>query len=157
MTARSLWGDFTAIKIRIRIAALVLAVVLIALVASGHYAVVAYAFVAMVIEDILGTFLGQAQARNKAALAAAMDALSWFAGIVTTLWSLNAINGHDEALKYAVIISVTAANLVGSYMGTKLGAKYIHIPEPPQTRIERLEQRMDAWESTYGHGPADKL
>jgi hypothetical protein len=83
------------------------------------------AAVAMLIQDILGTLLVQAEARNRALLSAALDAVGWGAAIATTTISVSALQGHDLGLKVLVIVAVTAANIVGSWAGVVIGKRFI--------------------------------
>jgi hypothetical protein len=63
----------------------------------------------------------QANARDKASLSGLLDMLSWLLALFTAFISLDALNGHNDALKIAVICSVSAANYIGSVAGVKLG------------------------------------
>ena len=83
------------------------------------------AFVAMVASNILSTALTQASARNRANLSGILDTLCWGVSLTTTFISLDALNGNNLALKAAVILSVSAANYIGSVLGVKVGQKYI--------------------------------
>jgi hypothetical protein len=106
-----------------------------------------YAAVAMVIEDVLGVLLTQAQARNRASLAGWLDTAAWLAGILTTTWSLNAINGHNTALKVVVVAAVSAANFVGSWSGTKLGERWIKAPAPLAAQVADHDRRLSDLEA----------
>lgn len=83
------------------------------------------AAVAMVINDILGVLMVQAEARNHGWLAGFFDSLQWFAAIATTTISVTALQGHSFREKALVIVFVTAANLVGARLGVAIGKKYI--------------------------------
>jgi len=87
--------------------------------------IVVMAALAMFAQDILATLLVQAEARNRAGLAAILDAVQWGAGIATTTISVTALQGHSGALKAAVVLAVTAANITGSYTGVVLGKRLI--------------------------------
>lgn len=87
-----------------------------------------YAAIAMVAQDILGTLLTQAQARDKAALSGFLDTAGWLVGIMTISWSVTALQGHDDAKKAAVLVSVSAANFIGSWLGVMIGKKLIKAP-----------------------------
>ena len=78
-------------------------------------------------QDIFGALLTQAQARNRAWLSGALDAMAWLVAIYTTSWSVTALQGHNAALKGAVLGAVTVANVVGSYSGTILGKRYVKV------------------------------
>lgn len=84
---------------------------------------------AMFIQDILGTLLVQAEARNRAHLAASLDSLGWLAAISTTTLSVSTLQGNDLAAKIAVVVAVTIANYVGTLAGTIIGKRFI--PDGP--------------------------
>lgn len=88
-------------------------------------------FFAMATQDIVSVAMVQAESRNRKALAGGLDVIAWLAAFLTLHNSLDAINGHDAALKVAVILVVSAANFVGSYTGTWLGERYIKPAQDP--------------------------
>lgn len=92
------------------------------------------AAVAMVVEDILGTVLVQANAKNRAWLSGLLDALAWGAGIFTTSVSVTALQGHNMTAKVIVIGAVTAANIIGSVAGVKIGERLLRVPEARHAR-----------------------
>jgi hypothetical protein len=102
--------------------------------------IVLWASLAMVVEDLLGVLLVQAEARNRAKLAGLMDALSWIAAIAVTAWTVNTLNGHSTGLKVAMLIGVSVANYVGSYSGVKIGERLVKVkPIPVESRLDRIE------------------
>lgn len=88
---------------------------LIALLAAG----------AMIIQDLVGTFLVQAEARNKAWLAALMDSLGWLFGIMTTSIAVTSLQGHDVKEKIIVVVAVSLANVAGTFAGVLIGKRFI--------------------------------
>jgi hypothetical protein len=72
-----------------------------------------------------------------------MDSCAWLLGIYTTVWSVNALNSHDEIIKWTVVASVSVANWTGSWADTTLGKKYVHAAEPAQLRIEHLAAEVE--------------
>lgn len=88
---------------------------LIALVAAG----------AMVLTDILGVILVQAEAANRGWLAGACDCAGWYVGIATTTVSVTTLAGHDTARKMWVLALVGAANVIGTKLGQVLGKKLL--------------------------------
>jgi hypothetical protein len=88
-------------------------------------ATVLLAGMAMVVQDILGVLMVQAEARNRGWLSGIFDALGWGAAIITTTISVTALQGHDTSLKIAVITAVTIANVVGNVAGVHIGKKFI--------------------------------
>lgn len=83
------------------------------------------AALAMVVNDIFGTLMVQAEARNRGWLAGMFDSLQWFATITTTTISVTALQGHSLHEKVLVICLVTAANLCGSAIGVYVGKRII--------------------------------
>ena len=83
------------------------------------------AAVCMVVQDVLATLLVQAEARNRAGLAAAFDAAMWCFGIATTSIAVTALQGHSLGEKVMVVGAVTAANVAGSFAGVKIGKRFI--------------------------------
>lgn len=83
------------------------------------------AALAMVVQDVLGTLMVQAEARNRGLMAGIFDSLQWFATITTTTISVTALQGHSVHEKVLVILFVTAANLCGSVIGVFVGKKMI--------------------------------
>ena len=75
------------------------------------------AAVCMVVQDVLATLLVQAEARNRAGLAAAFDAAMWCFGIATTSIAVTALQGHSLGEKVMVVGAVTAANVAGALAG----------------------------------------
>lgn len=84
---------------------------------------------AMFIQDVLSTLLVQAEARNRAHLAASLDSLGWIAAIATTTLSVSTLQGHDLGAKIAVVLAVTVANYLGTLAGTLVGKRFI--PDEP--------------------------
>lgn len=79
----------------------------------------------MVFQDVLGTLMVQAEARNHGWLAGFCDSVMWLFSIATTAISVTALQGHNIHEKVLVILLVTLANLVGSRLGVYFGKKYI--------------------------------
>jgi len=93
--------------------------------------IVILAALAMVFQDCLGVMMVQAEARDRGWLAGALDACGWLFGIATTTISVSALQGHDTGLKIAVIVAVSAANILGSKLGQMIGTRFIKpIPNP---------------------------
>ena len=82
-------------------------------------------FFSMCAQDILSVAMVQAEARNKKALAGALDVFAWIAAFLTIHNAQDAMNGHNQGLKIAIVLVVSAANFIGSYTGTLLGEKFI--------------------------------
>lgn len=83
---------------------------------------------AMLVENVLGTLLVQANAKGMAWLSGLLDALAWGAGIITTTVSVSALQGHSMYAKVVVITLITVANVLGSVMGVKIGTRLIKGP-----------------------------
>jgi hypothetical protein len=80
---------------------------------------------AMLIQDIMGVLLVQAEARNRAGLAAAFDSLMWLAQICTVTISVTALQGHQLGAKAIILIFVEAANIAGCFAGVAIGRRLI--------------------------------
>ncbi len=93
--------------------------------------IVILAALAMVVQDILAVMMVQAEARDRGWTAGFLDAAGWGFGIATTTISVTALQGHSTGLKIAVVVAVTAANIIGSKMGQVIGTRYIKpLPNP---------------------------
>jgi hypothetical protein len=79
----------------------------------------------MFTQDVLAVCLVQAEARNRAGLAALLDAVMWGAAITTTSISVTTLQGHSLGHKVAVVAAVSAANLAGSWTGVMVGKRLI--------------------------------
>lgn len=79
----------------------------------------------MVFQDVVGTLMVQAEARNHGWLAGLCDSVMWLFTIATTTISVTALQGNNTREKVIVIVAVTAANLVGSQLGVLVGKRYI--------------------------------
>jgi hypothetical protein len=84
-----------------------------------------WAALAMVCQDIIAVPLTQAEARNRAVLSGLLDGAGWLVAITTTFLSVNALQGHSLSTKIWVIVLVSIANLVGSYLGCKIGERWV--------------------------------
>ncbi len=84
-----------------------------------------YAALAMLIQDIMGVLLVQAEARNRAGLSALFDSVMWLAQISTVTISVTALQGHQLSAKAAVIIAVELANVAGCIIGVRIGKRFI--------------------------------
>ena len=93
--------------------------------------IVLLAALAMIVQDILAVCLVQAEARNKAGLAAGLDAVMWLASISVTSISVTALQSHHLSVQAAVLIAVTLANVAGSFAGVRIGERLI---KPPPVR-----------------------
>jgi hypothetical protein len=99
------------------------------------------ASVSMVVADVLGVLLTQAEARNRAVLAGFLDTVGWGAGVIVTLSTLDALNGHNRPLMFGVVAGVSVANFAGSWAGVHLGKRWVHDASTfvLAERITRLE------------------
>lgn len=80
---------------------------------------------AMLIQDICGVLLVQAEARNRAGLAALFDSIMWLAQISTVTISVTALQGHQFDAKAIIILFVEAANIAGCFAGVAIGRRWI--------------------------------
>jgi len=79
----------------------------------------------MVVTDIFGVILVQAEAREAGWLAGLMDAAQWPVAIVTTTITVTALQGHSETEKVWVIGLVTCANVGGTKLGQLIGKRFV--------------------------------
>ena len=93
----------------------------------------------MVVTDVLGVVMVQAEARNRGWLAGWMDTAQWIVGITTTTITVTALQGHDMTEKVAVVVLVSAANLFGTKLGQMIGQRYVTDATTLADRVARLE------------------
>ena len=110
--------------------------------------IIIFAAISMLVADVLSVLLVQAEARNRAVLSGALDTVGWGAGIFVTLSTINSLNGHDKPLMYGVIAAVSIANFGGSYLGVRLGRRWVKdIPAGTLAervaRLEAINPRVD--------------
>lgn len=84
-----------------------------------------WAALAMVAQDVFAVCLVQAEARDRAVLSALLDSVMWLASIATTTISVTALQSHHLGAETVVVIAVTLANMAGSFIGVKIGKRYI--------------------------------
>lgn len=92
----------------------------------------------MVLTDVAGVVMVQAEARNRGWLAGWMDTGQWLVGITTSFITIDALLGDDLARKAAVVVAVSIANLFGTKLGQLVGTKYV--------KDRTFEQRLTALE-----------
>lgn len=83
--------------------------------------VVLWAALAMLAQDVIGVAYMQAAARNRTWLAGVLDAVTWLVMIATTKIAVQASGSRFVA----VLFAVTAANILGTAIGVKLGKRFI--------------------------------
>src|ERR1019366_1855954 len=83
------------------------------------------ASVTMVFTDVAGTIMVMAESRNNGWLAGWMDTFAWMVSIGTTTITVTALQGNSLKEKILVITLVSAANLFGTLLGTKIGKRYV--------------------------------
>jgi hypothetical protein len=109
---------------------------------------IALACVTMILTDVLGVLLVQAEARNHGWLAGWFDTAQWIPGIVCSAITITILQGHSTLAKALIIVFVSMANLFGTKYGQSLGTKYIkdvHLMSTKQ-QVDVLLERMDAVE-----------
>lgn len=87
--------------------------------------VAAEAAAAMLVQDITAVLLVQAEARNRAVLAALFDSVMWLASIACTTVSVTTLQGHHTSAKVTVLAAVELANVVGCIAGVRIGKRLI--------------------------------
>lgn len=102
-----------------------------------------WAGLAMLAQDIIAVPLTQAEARNKAWLSGFLDMLGWGVAITTIKISVDALNGHSLSAKVWVVALVSAANLFGSYLGCKIGERWVKDDKTTvANRLKALEAHL---------------
>jgi hypothetical protein len=86
---------------------------------------VAAAAGAMFLNDVTAVLLVQAEARNRAVLAAVFDSVMWLASIATTAISVTALQQDHLSGKMAVLAAVELANVAGCIVGVRIGKRFI--------------------------------
>ena len=86
---------------------------------------ICFAALCMLVQDVLGVLLVDAETRGHGWLAGLVDALMWGFGIATTTITVTALQGHDLRDKVAVIAAVSLANVLGSRIGVELGQRFV--------------------------------
>ena len=98
--------------------------------------IVIWAFLAMIAQDLLLTWLVQAEARNRWALAGVLDCLGFLAQVITFGVSIGAIIQHGFTREtWLILAALTVANFIGTGLGTLLGSRWIHadnLSTPPR-------------------------
>ena len=104
---------------------------------------IALACITMVLTDVLGVLLVQAEARNHGWMAGWLDTAQWIPGIVCSAITITILQGHSLVGKVGIIVSVSLANLFGTKFGQSIGTKYIkdvHIMTTKQQVAELVEK-----------------
>lgn len=81
------------------------------------------AALAMVGQDLLSTWLVQAESEYRALLAGLLDTLNWPMGMAVTYTTVEALGGHDTGLKVAVCAAVSVANFGGTSAAVRIGKR----------------------------------
>lgn len=85
------------------------------------------AAVAMIAQDLLLTWMVQAESRNRWVLAGLLDCAGFLAQVTTFGVSIDAIVKHGLNRQTLVVLgALTVANFIGTGLGTLLGSKWIH-------------------------------
>lgn len=83
----------------------------------------AAAALAMFGQDLLSTWLVQAESEYLAARAGLLDTANWPMGMAVTFTTVTALQGHDLTLKIAVCAAVSAANCTGTSTAVRIGRR----------------------------------
>jgi hypothetical protein len=89
------------------------------------------AALAMLGQDLLSTWLVQAEAGYRPVAAGVLDTLGWPMGMAVTFTTVTALSGHDLALKVAVCAAVSAANFAGTSAAVRIGKRMRGRPVAP--------------------------
>jgi len=88
------------------------------------------AAVAMFGQDLLSTWLVQAESQFLANRAGLLDTVNWPMGMAVTFTTVEALQSRDLALKIAVCAAVSLANYTGTRTAVQLGRR-MHRPSRP--------------------------
>jgi len=102
---------------------------------------------AMLITDVLGVVMVQAEARNRGWLAGLCDCAQWLVGITTTTVAVTTLQGHSTTQKIVVVVLVSAANILGTKLGQIIGSHFV--------TDQTIELRLQALEAAYRAQSAD--
>lgn len=108
--------------------------------------VAAVAALAMLCTNVIGTVEAVASAKDRGWLAGWLDAAAWIVAITTTTLTVTALQGNSFTEKALVVVLVSAANVLGTKMGTVFGAKFVKT----RTVAERLDA-LEAYNLTSHH------
>jgi hypothetical protein len=86
------------------------------------------AFVAMCVQDVLGTCMVVFEAHFNAPVAGLFDVLGWIAGIICAALALEEIikNGWRTRKSLTIIGAVSLANFTGTYAGVSIASVLTH-------------------------------
>lgn len=95
---------------------------------SKLWKVALLAFIAMCVQDILGTAMVIFEARFNAPVAGVFDVLGWIAGLICAALALEEIitNGWRTRKSLVIIGAVSLANFWGTYAGVGISALLTH-------------------------------
>lgn len=83
----------------------------------------AAAALAMFGQDLLSTWLVQAESEYLPGRSGLLDTLNWPMGMAVTFTTVEALQGHDMALKIAVCAAVSFANYTGTSTAVRIGRR----------------------------------
>lgn len=88
----------------------------------GYWKVALLAFVAMCIQDIMGTCMVIFESRLNAPVAGMFDVVGWIAGLICSALAIEEIikNGWRTRKSLAIIGAVSLANFAGTYAGVAI-------------------------------------
>lgn len=106
-----------------------------------------WAALAMVLQDIFAVIMVQMENRGRGWRAGALDAAGWLCALATNHFALNSLNQHSTSITVVVVLAVTAANVLGTVTGQKIGDHLF--PDPVHARLEAIER----WATVHGFVP----
>lgn len=81
------------------------------------------AALAMFGNDLVSTWLVQAESEYRAHLAGLLDMAAWPLGLLVNYTAIEAFHGHDARLKVAVVVAVSVANYLGTRTAVRIGKR----------------------------------
>ena len=94
-------------------------------------------FTSLLISNIAGVFMVQAENRHRPVLAGLFEGVYGLLWLLAAGFTVTTFAGHDLVHSFIIGAAAFAGNFVGSYFGTKLGDKYLL--DPDAKRITALE------------------
>lgn len=95
---------------------------------ANLWKVAVLAFIAMMVQDVLGTCMVVFEARLNAPVSGMFDVLGWVAGLICSALALEEIikNGWRTRKSLTIIAAVSLANFAGTVLGVTIGAALTH-------------------------------
>lgn len=113
-----------------------------------------WAAISMVFQDVFATWMVVAEGRGAALQAGIMDTIQWLFAFFTGAFAYSSVIEHGwHERTFVIIAAVSVANLVGTYIGVRLGRQNVK-KDPDIVALlaanVALEKRMETLEGRRG-------